>query len=86
MTLPQLPDGHYPFIDERLPLSELVMVEAPRDLEDLLKSQAAANEIDIVRDEPVEFGASRRPIRTRRFLFSGRAARIAFTCSCLSAL
>lgn len=54
MTLPQLPDGHYPFIDERLPLSELVMVEAPRDLEDLLKSQAAANGIDIVRDEPVE--------------------------------
>jgi hypothetical protein len=54
MTLPRLPDGHYPFIDERLPLSELVMVEAPRDLEDLLKSQAAANGIDIVRDEPIE--------------------------------
>jgi hypothetical protein len=52
--MPHLPDGHYPFIDERLPLSELVMVEAPSDLEALFKSQAAANGIDITRDEPVE--------------------------------
>jgi hypothetical protein len=29
----ELPDGLYPFIDERLPLSELTMVEAPSDLE-----------------------------------------------------
>ena len=49
-----LPDGLYPFIDERLPLAELVMIEAPRDLEALLKEQAAANGIGIVRDEPVE--------------------------------
>jgi len=49
-----LPDGLYPFIDERLPLSELVMVEAPPDLEAVLKSQAAANGVEIVRDEPVE--------------------------------
>ena len=37
----ELPDGLYPFIDERLPLSEFVMVEAPSDLEALFKSQAA---------------------------------------------
>jgi hypothetical protein len=49
-----LPDGLYPFIDERLPLSELVMVEAPPDLESLFKSQAATSGIAIVRDEPVE--------------------------------
>ncbi len=54
MTLGRLPDGHYPFIDERLPLSELVMVEAPSDLEALFKSQATANGIEIIRDEPVE--------------------------------
>ena len=42
-----LPDGLYPFINERLPLSELVMVEAPSNLEALFKSQAAANGIDI---------------------------------------
>jgi hypothetical protein len=54
MTLPHLPDGHYPFIDERLPLSELVMVEAPSDLEALFKSQAVANGIGIIRDEAVE--------------------------------
>ena len=52
--LPQLPDGLYPFIDERLPLSDLVMVEAPSDLEALIKSQAATNGIDIIRDEAVE--------------------------------
>jgi len=51
---PALPDGLYPFIDERLPLAELVMIEAPSDLEALFKSQAAANGIQIIRDEPVE--------------------------------
>lgn len=49
-----LPDGLYPFIDKRLPLSELVMIEAPQELEALLKSQAAANGVEIIRDEPVE--------------------------------
>ena len=48
-----LPDGFYPFIDRRLPLSELTMVEAPPDLEALFKSQAAEG-IEIIRDEPVE--------------------------------
>jgi hypothetical protein len=51
---PQLPDGLYPFIDECLPLSELVMVEAPPQLEVLFKAQAAATGIEIIRDEPVE--------------------------------
>ncbi|SFK90020.1 hypothetical protein [Methylocapsa palsarum] len=49
-----LPDGLYPFNDERLPLSELAMVEAPAQLETFFKSQAAANGIEIIRDEPVE--------------------------------
>jgi hypothetical protein len=49
-----LPEGDYPFIDERLPLSEMAWVEAPADLEALFKSQAAANGSEILRDEPVE--------------------------------
>lgn len=49
-----LPDGLYPFIDQRLPLAQLTMVEAPVELEALLKKQAAANGIEIIRDEPVE--------------------------------
>jgi hypothetical protein len=52
--MPELSDGLYPFIDERLPLTELVMVEAPDDLEALFKSQAVANGIEIIRDAPVE--------------------------------
>jgi hypothetical protein len=52
--VPQLPDGLYPFIDERLPLGELTMVEAPPDLEALFKSQAAANGTTLIRDQPVE--------------------------------
>jgi hypothetical protein len=51
---PRLSDGLYPFIDQRLPLSELAMVEAPPPLEALFKAQAAANGIEIIRDEPVE--------------------------------
>jgi hypothetical protein len=50
----KLPDGLYPFIDQRVPLSKLAMVEAPPDLEALFKSQAAANGIEIIRDQPVE--------------------------------
>jgi hypothetical protein len=53
-----LPDGIYPFIDQRLPLSEMTMVEAPSELEGLLKSQAAADGVEIVRDEPVELRCS----------------------------
>ncbi len=45
MTL-RLQDGLYPFIDQRLPLSELAMVEAPPQLEALFKAQAAANALD----------------------------------------
>lgn len=49
-----LADGQYPFIDERLPLSQMAMVEAPARLEALFKEQAARNGIQIVRDQPVE--------------------------------
>jgi hypothetical protein len=50
----RIPDGLYPFIDKRLPLADLTMVEAPPALEALFKSQAAANGVDIIWDEPVE--------------------------------
>lgn len=50
----ELPDGQYPFIDERFPLSELAMIEAPKSLERLLHSQAAANGVTIARGVPVE--------------------------------
>ena len=49
-----LPEGFYPFIDQRLPLGQLVMIEAPAALEQLLRSQAAANGIEIIRGTPVE--------------------------------
>lgn len=52
MRLP--PDGEYPFIDERLPLSEMAIVEAPADLEALFKEQAARNGVKILRDLAVE--------------------------------
>lgn len=39
----KLPDGDYPFIDERLPLSEMVMVEAPTDLAAIISNTAELN-------------------------------------------
>jgi hypothetical protein len=53
-VIPSLPDGLYPFIDQRIPLSELAMIEAPLDLEALFKRQAAANSVEIIRGEPLE--------------------------------
>jgi hypothetical protein len=50
----KLPEGLYPFIDERLPLGEFVMTEAPPELEALFKSQAVKNGMEIIRDQPVE--------------------------------
>ncbi|MGA9848477.1 MAG: hypothetical protein WBQ45_12665, partial [Roseiarcus sp.] len=44
--IPSLPDGRYPFIDERL--------EAPPQLEVLFKGAAAKNGVEIIRDEPAE--------------------------------
>ena len=49
-----LADGQYPFIDERLPLSQMAMIEAPARLEALFKEQASRNGTQIVRDQPVE--------------------------------
>jgi hypothetical protein len=49
----QLPDGLYPFADRLLPLGELAMMEAPRDLERLLREAAAATGVTILRDAPV---------------------------------
>ncbi len=50
----KLVDGSYPFIDQRLPLSEMTMVEAPPALEAVFKSEAAASGINIIRDVAVE--------------------------------
>ena len=49
-----LPDGLYPFIDQRLPLADLAMIEVPLALEQLLRTQAKANGVDIHRGAPVE--------------------------------
>lgn len=49
-----LPNGNYPFIDQLYPLSDMMMVEAPSELEKLFKAQASKNGVDIVRDQPVE--------------------------------
>jgi hypothetical protein len=51
---PILPDGSYPFIDQRLPRSDLIMVEAPAQMETILRSQAEANGVYIARGIPVE--------------------------------
>lgn len=54
----RLPDGFYPFANVRLPLSELAMMEAPRELEALLIDAARAAHIDLIRDQPVELRCS----------------------------
>ena len=50
----KLPEGRYPFIDREIDLADMAMVEAPPELERLLKEQAAANGTEIIRDQPVE--------------------------------
>lgn len=66
--IPTLPDGYYPFIDERLPLSDMTMVEATAQLEALFKTQAEKNGIEIIRDEPVELRCQSREYPDATFL------------------
>jgi hypothetical protein len=63
-----LPDGEYPFIDERLPLTQMVMVEAPARLEALFKDQAATNGVSILRDQPVELRCQSKDYPDATFL------------------
>ena len=51
---PQLEDGKYPFISERLPLSDLAWIKVPASLEAPLRAQAQANGIQLIRGYPVE--------------------------------
>jgi hypothetical protein len=55
-VLPELtlPQGDYPFIDQRYPLAELAMIEVPENLQRLLIEQAEKNGEEIVRDVAVE--------------------------------
>lgn len=50
----KLPDGLYPFADTQLPLSEMEMMEAPFQLEELLRKAALSDGVEIIRDRPVE--------------------------------
>ena len=50
----KLDDGDYPFISERLPLSDLAWIEVPASLQAFLREQARANGVQLVRGTPVE--------------------------------
>lgn len=63
-----LQDGHYPFREEYYPLAQMVMTEAPPELEAFLAAQAKANGIAIVRDEPVELVCAMPDMEANRFL------------------
>lgn len=63
-----LPDGLYPFIDQRLPLAELSMTEAPPELEALFKKQALSNGVAIKRDEPIELSCQSEAYPDATFL------------------
>ena len=50
----ELEDGEYPFIQEWLPLTDLAWIEVPPSLEALLRDQAEANGIQLIKGQPVE--------------------------------
>ncbi len=50
----KLAPGSYPFATQRYDLGDLAMVEAPPALEALFRQEAAANGVELLRDQPVE--------------------------------
>lgn len=65
---PTLPDGDYPFRDEVYPLAELAMSEAPAELAKFLIEQAAANDVELMRDAVVEVVCRGEGIPVQRFV------------------
>jgi hypothetical protein len=65
---PQLPDGDYPFADTRLPLSRMAMMEAPPELERLLRDAAMKDGVSIIRDQPVELRCTSEALPDATFL------------------
>jgi len=63
-----LPDGDYPFFDERYALKEMVWTDAPAELESLFTTQAKANGIDLVAGVPVELNCRMPDFRDGSFL------------------
>jgi hypothetical protein len=49
-----LPDGLYPFYNQRFPLHQMAMVEAPPELEEFILRNARIHGIEILRDLPIE--------------------------------
>ena len=68
----QLPDGLYPFIDQRLPLAELTMVEAPPQLARGPYRSQAAWQVQIIRDQPVELHCESEEFSNATFLIYWR--------------
>jgi hypothetical protein len=68
MRTPKLSDGLYPFIDRQLPLADLTMIEAPHDLEMLLREQTAKKPMSIARGVPVELSCRAPQYPDARFL------------------
>lgn len=64
----RLPEGDYPFADTLLPLSEMAMMEAPMELEELLRTAAANDGIEIIRDQPVELRCASRNFPEATFI------------------
>ncbi|MGV1769588.1 hypothetical protein ACQZ6B_05360 [Agrobacterium vitis] len=63
-----LPDGLYPFMDQRLPLADLSMIEVPPALEQLLRTQANANGVAIHRGAPIELRCQSADFQDATFL------------------
>jgi len=68
MKTPKLPDGIYPFINQQLPLADLTMIEAPHELEMLLREQAEKNGVPIARSVPVELNCRSPQYPDAKFL------------------
>ena len=64
----KLPDGLYPFADTQFPLSEMAMMEAPLQLEELLRAAALRDGVEIIRDRPVELRCTSEEFPDATFL------------------
>ncbi|MDX7952414.1 hypothetical protein P7D22_14680 [Lichenihabitans sp. Uapishka_5] len=67
-SLAILADGFYPFIDEMLPLSEMVMGLPPPELASLIAEQALRSGTPVRRDEVVELKLAHGPETKARFV------------------
>jgi hypothetical protein len=62
-----IPDGKYPFADQRFAFAELTLTQPPQDLADLIEAELARTGVEVPTDELLEIHLKSEDFATASF-------------------